>query len=109
MVGRMVLCSAVSPFIAKSSPLLFLLSYSKPLLLRSKRLDPLHGHAKYPGLSTAFLPCRRFERVCMNHKKLAVLALLVVAVSQSSLGQGKPSVAVSDELVAAETEMFAKI
>ena len=45
----------------------------------------------------------------MNHKKLAVLALLVVAVSQSSFGQGKPSVAISDELVAAETEMFAKI
>ena len=45
----------------------------------------------------------------MKHKKLAVLALLVVAVSQSSFGQGKPSAAVSDELVAAETEMFAKI
>jgi hypothetical protein len=45
----------------------------------------------------------------MNHKKLAVLALLVAAVSQSSFGQGKPSAAVSDELVAAETQMFAKI
>jgi len=45
----------------------------------------------------------------MKQKKLAVLALLVVAVSQSSFGQAKPSAAVSDELVAAETEMFAKI
>src|SRR6476646_9454515 len=45
----------------------------------------------------------------MNYKKLAVLALLMVAVSQSSFGQGKPSSAVSDELVAAETEMLAKI
>ncbi len=45
----------------------------------------------------------------MNNKKLAVLALLVVAVSQSSFGQGKPSEGVTDELVAAETQMFAKI
>ena len=45
----------------------------------------------------------------MNYKKLAVLSLLLVAVSQSSFGQGKPSAAVSDELVAAETQMFAKI
>jgi len=45
----------------------------------------------------------------MNHRKLAVLALLVVAVSQSGFGQGKPSVAVSNELIAAETEMFSKI
>jgi hypothetical protein len=35
--------------------------------------------------------------------------LLVVAVSQSSFGQGKPSEGVADELVAAETQMFAKI
>jgi len=45
----------------------------------------------------------------MNRKILAVLALLTVAVSQSSLGQGKPSTAVSDELIAAETQMFSKI
>jgi len=45
----------------------------------------------------------------MNNKKLAVLALLVVTVSQSSFGQGKPSQGVTDELVAAETQMFAKI
>ncbi len=45
----------------------------------------------------------------MHNKKLAILALLVVAVSQSSFGQGKPSAAVTDELVKAETEMFAKI
>src|SRR4051812_41709659 len=45
----------------------------------------------------------------MNRKKLVVLALLVVAVSRSSFGQRKPSAAVSEELVAAETEMFAKI
>jgi hypothetical protein len=34
---------------------------------------------------------------------------LVVAVSQSGFGQGKPSVAVSNELIAAETEMISKI
>ena len=45
----------------------------------------------------------------MNKKKLAVFALLVAAVSQSSFGQGKPSAGVTDELVAAETQMFAKI
>jgi hypothetical protein len=44
----------------------------------------------------------------MKNKKLAVLAFLVV-VSQCSFGQGKPSKAVTDELVAAETQMFAKI
>jgi hypothetical protein len=45
----------------------------------------------------------------MNHKKLAVLALLLAAVSQSSFGQGTPSTAVPDGLVAAETQMFSKI
>ncbi len=43
------------------------------------------------------------------NKKLGVLALLIVAVSQSSLAQGKPSAVVMDELLAAETQMFAKI
>jgi len=45
----------------------------------------------------------------MNKKKLAVLALLVIAVAQASFGQETPSAAVSDELVAAETQMFPKI
>jgi len=45
----------------------------------------------------------------MNQKNLSVLALLLVAVSQSSFGQGTPSAAVSDELVAAEAQMFSKI
>jgi len=45
----------------------------------------------------------------MNKKKLAVFALLVAAVLQSSFGQGKPSAGVTDELVTAETQMFAKI
>lgn len=45
----------------------------------------------------------------MNPKKLAFLALLMVAVSQVSFGQGAPSAAVSDELIAAEAQMFAKI
>lgn len=45
----------------------------------------------------------------MNNKKLAVLALLVSAISLSGYGQGKPSAGVTNELVAAETEMFAKI
>jgi hypothetical protein len=45
----------------------------------------------------------------MNHKKLAVLALLVLAVSQGICGQEAPSAAVPDELVAAEAQMFSKI
>jgi len=34
---------------------------------------------------------------------------LVLAVSQNGLGQGKPSAAVSEQLIAAEAEMFQKI
>src|SRR3954469_11948013 len=45
----------------------------------------------------------------MKYKTLTILALLVLAVSQTSFGQGKPSAAVSDELVAAEAQMFSKI
>jgi hypothetical protein len=45
----------------------------------------------------------------MRHKKLALLAILAIAVSQGASGQGTPSPAVSDELVAAEAQMFSKI
>lgn len=45
----------------------------------------------------------------MKHKKLALLALLAIAVSQVAFTQELPSAAVSDELVAAEAQMFSKI
>lgn len=45
----------------------------------------------------------------MNFRKLAVLAVLFVAVSGTSFAQGTPSAAVSRELIAAEAQMFAKI
>ena len=45
----------------------------------------------------------------MTHKKLVVFALLMAAVLQSGAAQSTPSAKVSAELIAAETEMFAKI
>src|SRR3954465_13790576 len=67
------------------------------------------GHVKHPRLSTMVLPRTGSERVIMRHKKLALLAILAIAVSQGASGQGTPSPAMSDELVAAETQMFSKI
>jgi hypothetical protein len=63
---------------------------------------------RYLAFSTALAPDKRFEKELMNKKKLAI-GLVVLAVSQIGLGQGKPSEQVTNELVAAETQMFAKI
>jgi hypothetical protein len=48
------------------------------------------------------------ERNNMN-RKLAVLAMCFAVLPQMGFGQGEPSATVKNELIAAETEMFAKI